>query len=79
MRNHQFHIIFAGDAEHEHEHEQDADAGDDHDEFEFDEPIPEEDEEDEQLFDALPPKVPMEPPILSINLGSPASLSFNIP
>ena len=53
-----------------------------HDEVEFDEPILEEDEEDEEIFDSvdmLPPKLPAEPPVLSINLGSPASLSFNIP
>lgn len=51
-------------------------------EMEFDEPIPEEDEEDEELFsptEALPPKLPPEPPVLSINLGSPAELSFSIP
>ena len=51
--------------------------------MEFDEPIPEEDEEEEEMFgdasDVLPPKLPSEPPVLSINLGSPASLSFNIP
>ena len=55
--------------------------GDEHEEIEFDEPIPEEDEEDEELFstESLPPKVPVEPPVLNINLGSPAELSFTIP
>ena len=73
----QFHSIFDNDGEREHE----ADL-DDQEEIEYEEPIPEEDEEDEELFseaDMLPPKLPAEPPILSINLGSPASLSFNIP
>ena len=77
----QHHVIFdeaEPEAEADMEHEE-------HDEIEFDEPIPEEDEEDEEMFRdstdilPLPPKLPAEPPVLSINLGSPASLSFNIP
>ncbi|TFK85784.1 hypothetical protein K466DRAFT_664258 [Polyporus arcularius HHB13444] len=74
-----YHVIFDSEGEHEHETELDQE----HDEGEFDEPIPEEDEEDEEIFDSadvLPPKLPSSgPPVLSINLGSPASLSFNIP
>ncbi|KAI0700969.1 hypothetical protein C8T65DRAFT_656956 [Cerioporus squamosus] len=73
-----YHVIFDNEGEHEHEAELDQE----HDEVEFDEPIPEEDEEDEEIFDSvdmLPPKLPSEPPVLSINLGSPASLSFSIP
>ena len=78
----QHHVIFGeGDLEAEGDLE-DEEHGE-HEEMEFDEPIPEEDEEDEEMFrdsaDILPPKLPAEPPILSINLGSPASLSFNIP
>ena len=77
-RRTQYHVIFDSEGEHEHEAELDQEP----DELEFDEPIPEEDEEDEEIFDSvdmLPPKLPAEPPVLSINLGSPASLSFNIP
>ncbi|TBU46639.1 hypothetical protein BD309DRAFT_888031 [Dichomitus squalens] len=72
-----YHSIFDSDAERENEGDLD-----DQEDIEYEEPIPEEDEEDEQLFskaDLLPPKLPTEPPVLSINLGSPASLSFDIP
>ncbi|KAI0366782.1 hypothetical protein BV20DRAFT_971516 [Pilatotrama ljubarskyi] len=76
-----FHVIF--DNEIEHEHDADAEQDQEQEEYEFDEPIPEEDEEEEDLFrdsvDELPQKLPAEPPVLNINLGSPASLSFNMP
>ncbi|KAI0669428.1 hypothetical protein C8Q78DRAFT_977573 [Trametes maxima] len=72
-----FHVIFDNDVD----QEQDADIDQEQD-CEFDEPILEEDEEEEDLFrdsvDELLPKLPSEPPVLNINLGSPASLSFNI-
>ncbi|KAI0352013.1 hypothetical protein OH77DRAFT_829733 [Trametes cingulata] len=80
-----YHVIFDNEVEHEHEADADADADAEHEqeEYEFDEPIPEEDEEEEDLFrgsvDELPPKLPAEPPVLNVNFGSPASLSFNIP
>ncbi|KAI9061367.1 hypothetical protein FKP32DRAFT_1594529 [Trametes sanguinea] len=78
-----FHIIFDNDHEQEPEHDAEADAEHEPDEGDFDEPIPEEDEEDEDLFrdsvDELPPKLPAEPPVLNVSLGSPASFSFNIP
>ncbi|KAH9888368.1 hypothetical protein C8Q73DRAFT_794141 [Cubamyces lactineus] len=77
-----FHIIFDNEVEQEQDVEAEADADQDHEEYEFDEPIPEEDEEEEDIFRdsvELPPKLPAEPPVLNVNLGSPASLSFNIP
>ncbi|KAI0629663.1 hypothetical protein C8Q77DRAFT_1141583 [Trametes polyzona] len=74
-----FHVIFDNDVE----HEADGDAEQEHEELELDEPIPEEDEEEENLFrdsvDELPPKLPAEPPVLNVNFGSPAELSFSIP
>ncbi|KAI8978267.1 hypothetical protein BD414DRAFT_421946 [Trametes punicea] len=76
-----FHVIFDNDIEHEHDAEHEHEH--EHEDCELDEPIPEEDEEDEDLFrdsvDELPPKLPAEPPVLNVNLGSPASLSFTIP
>ncbi|EIW54075.1 uncharacterized protein TRAVEDRAFT_132023 [Trametes versicolor FP-101664 SS1] len=76
-----FHVIFDNDIE--QEQDADADAEQEAEECDFDEPILEEDEEEEDLFrdsvDELPPKLPSEPPVLNINLGSPASLSFNMP
>ncbi|KAH9935113.1 uncharacterized protein BXZ73DRAFT_89498 [Epithele typhae] len=73
-----FHSIFEEEGEHEMEHDGEYDEDLD---AEFEEPIPEEDEEDEDLFanDRLPHKLPPEPPQLSVNLGSPAELSFSIP
>jgi len=78
-----FHTIFDIDGD----QDQEAEFERDQDEFEFDEPIPEEDEDVDSLCDDNaeghddlvpedPPKVPLGPPILEVNLGSPHSLSF---
>lgn len=77
----QFHSIFDTD----HEQDGDGDLDHDHDDFEFDEPILEEDEEDDEPFadesveDPPAAKIPTNPPVLDINLGSPNSFSFAIP
>ncbi|KAI0919200.1 hypothetical protein AcV5_002181 [Taiwanofungus camphoratus] len=76
-----FHTIFDMEAD------QDIELDREQDDFEFDAPIPEEDEDEDILCDDRPEtpddafiaKIPSEPPVLDVSIGSPHSFSFHIP
>ncbi|KZT03884.1 uncharacterized protein LAESUDRAFT_728564 [Laetiporus sulphureus 93-53] len=74
-----YHTIF------DDEQEQEVDLERDQDEYELEEPIPEEDEDEDLLCNNGPQspddddlKLPSQPPVLEVNLGSPHSLSFAV-